>query len=61
LSGSHPFAAVAVGLPPSASDAAAHLPASCRTFFASALAIDRAARPQSPAAFLDGLEQSLHD
>jgi len=59
LTGAHPFAAVAVGLSSPAPAATTDLPAACQTFFASALAIDRAARPQSPAAFLEGLERSL--
>jgi len=59
LTGSHPFAAVAVGPPSSPPAITADLPAECQRFFASALAIDRAVRPQSPAAFLAGFERSL--
>ena len=59
LTGSHPFAAVAVGLPSQAPAVTADLPAGCQPFFAGALAIDRAVRPQSPAAFLAGFERSL--
>ena len=59
LTGSHPFAAVAMGLPSAAPEASGDLPAGCRTFFASALAIDRAARPQSAAALVEGFERSL--
>jgi hypothetical protein len=59
LTGSHPFAAVAVGLPSPDPAAYADLPAGCRTFFASALAIDRSARPQTPAALLTAFERSL--
>jgi serine/threonine-protein kinase len=59
LTGSHPFAEVAVGLPSPAAGATADLPAGCQPFFASALAIDRAARPHSPAAFLAAFERGL--
>ncbi|MEO8260220.1 MAG: protein kinase [Acidobacteriota bacterium] len=60
LTGSHPFAAVAVGRPAPTS-AGADLPVECRIFLASALAIDRAVRPSTPAAFLAGLKRSLVD
>ena len=38
----------------------AHLPNGCQQFFARALALDRAARPESAAVFLAELERSLH-
>ena len=65
LSGSHPFASVTsgldLGLRVSATDPRlANLPSACRQFFARALAIDRTARPESPAVFLTEFERSLH-
>lgn len=65
LSGSHPFAAVAlpvrVGRRESASDPGfTHLTQACQQFFIRALAIDRAERPGSAAAFVAELEASLH-
>ena len=59
LTGSHPFAAAAIGLHAAVPAASVDLPKECRPFFSRALAIDRAARPQSPAEFLDGFEESL--
>jgi serine/threonine-protein kinase len=65
LSGSHPFASVTsvldVGMRVSGFDPrSANLPSGCQQFFARALALNRAARPESPAVFLAELERSLH-
>ena len=65
LSGSHPFASVAlpghVGLRESASDPRfTHLTNACQQCFTRALALDRAARPESAAVFVAELEASLH-
>jgi eukaryotic-like serine/threonine-protein kinase len=65
LTGSHPFASMTLDRDlltrESATDPRlAHLPHRCRQFFAGALALDRAARPESPAAFLTELERSLN-
>jgi serine/threonine-protein kinase len=65
LSGSHPFASVTLARDLRTREAAtdprlANLPHGCQQFFARALALDRAARPESPAVFLSELERSLH-
>ena len=65
LSGSHPFASVTsvldIGMKVSGFDPrSANLPSGCQPFFARALALNRAARPESPAVFLAELERSLH-
>jgi hypothetical protein len=58
LTGSHPFAAAGNGLLGGVPDSSDN-PTASRQFFSRALAIDRAARPQSAAEFLDGFERSL--
>jgi eukaryotic-like serine/threonine-protein kinase len=64
LSGFHPFAPVAHGLDASLLESPGdrrvmYLTTSCQQFFAGALALDRAARPESATAFLAQLEGSL--
>jgi hypothetical protein len=66
LCGSHPFASVAFARDvrmrePGTDPRLAHLPRGFQPFFARALALDRAARPESAAIFLAELERSLHD
>jgi serine/threonine-protein kinase len=65
LCGSHPFASVTfardVRMRGSGADPRlVHLPPGFQPFFARALALDRAARPESAAIFLAELERSLH-
>jgi hypothetical protein len=65
LSGSHPFASAIFArdarMPGSAADPRlVHLPRGFESFFARALALDRAARPESATVFLAELERSLH-
>jgi serine/threonine-protein kinase len=65
LSGSHPFASMALthDLHAGESEADRHLanlPPACRAFLTRGLALDRAARPRSPAIFLAELERCLH-
>jgi serine/threonine protein kinase len=65
LSGSHPFASVTLARDLRTRESATdprlgNLPHGCQQFFARALALDRAARPESPAVFLAELERSLH-
>ena len=64
LSGSHPFASTTLrgsfAGEPDTDPRLAHLPRGCLLFFARGLALDRAARPESPALFLAELERSLH-
>ena len=64
LSGSHPFASASLARDlhtrePVSDPRLAAMPHGCQQFFARALALDRAARPGSPAIFLSELE-SLH-
>ena len=64
LTGSHPFASVAlsgdVGMRESPTDPRfTNLTSGCHQFFASALALDRAVRPESAAVLLARLERSL--
>jgi serine/threonine-protein kinase len=60
LCGAHPFASLPGGLTGAADPRFAHLPGGVQPFFARALSLDRAARPESAALFLAQLQECLH-
>jgi serine/threonine-protein kinase len=60
LCGAHPFASLPGGPAGIADPRFAHLPGGVQPFFARALSLDRAARPESASMFLAQLQRSLH-